>query len=184
MIASSISLDYIPTLSVNFLLTLVDNEEFGDIDMSDFLEPSVSAFAELLSETEKMKVKLELNFLTWDSQENISHSVRSFVLFCRQAPFKCTSYSYADHSRYGILQVYKIISKNDKIGKFEKNVYFVTYLSRYFPLLTGRFGMSSWVILKKSKPRSCRVNSIPGMRNLVMRTRTMDGRNWIIDRVH
>ena len=64
MIASSISLDYIPTLSVNFLLTLVDNEEFGDIDMSDFLEPSVSAFAELLSETEKMKVKLELNFLT------------------------------------------------------------------------------------------------------------------------
>ncbi|XP_013418611.1 R3H domain-containing protein 4-like [Lingula anatina] len=40
----------------NFLLSLVDSkEEFGELDIHDYLEPTMSAFGEILSEEEKMR---------------------------------------------------------------------------------------------------------------------------------
>ena len=39
-----------------FLLSLVDQEELGELDVSDFVNNNVSAFAELFTSVEKLKV--------------------------------------------------------------------------------------------------------------------------------
>lgn len=57
-------------------MTLVENEEFGELEISDFVEPTVSAFAELLNEHEKMKVWWGISLFHYLLTGNIHKSRR------------------------------------------------------------------------------------------------------------
>ncbi|XP_074640538.1 R3H domain-containing protein 4-like isoform X2 [Tubulanus polymorphus] len=60
---------------LNFLLGLVENEEYGEIDIFDFMEPSMSAFAEILCEKEKMKIWNDfLNYSEEDQEKVLKRS--------------------------------------------------------------------------------------------------------------
>jgi hypothetical protein len=43
---------------VKYLLSLVENEDLDEMNIGYFMEPTMSAFAELLAEQEKMKVHI------------------------------------------------------------------------------------------------------------------------------
>lgn len=49
-------------ISVCFLLSLVDHEEIGELDLSDLVNNNHSVFATLLTNEEKMKVWV---FISW-----------------------------------------------------------------------------------------------------------------------
>ena len=45
-------------LSGNYLVELGENEELGDLEIVDLAEPTISVFAELLMEQDKMQVNI------------------------------------------------------------------------------------------------------------------------------
>ena len=49
-----------------FLLSLVDHEEIGELDLSDLVSNNTSVFAKLLSNEESMKVMLLIVITQWE----------------------------------------------------------------------------------------------------------------------
>ncbi|XP_064626537.1 R3H domain-containing protein 4-like isoform X2 [Lineus longissimus] len=59
-------------MTVKYLLSLVESEDLDEMNIGDFMEPTMSAFAELLAEQEKMKV--------WNDFVNHTEEEQNFFL--------------------------------------------------------------------------------------------------------
>lgn len=105
--------------NLHYLMTLVENEEFGELEISDFVEPTVSAFAELLNEHEKMKVwndfvnrtEEEQQRFLQDSTQKEVHSERAETEDMEKSGWEVVEDKRAIHPTYTAQECFRRIDR-------------------------------------------------------------------------